>query len=134
VWVFNYILYGYSFILHALIIKVIIWAYEKVHVVRFDNQGITNLLCSTVTMSFCVSIFGFLISFFLSSFCVAISDFRYHYLSISLYLLAILVVIVENDLENKIIHVLSLSNTLCIKILKVHLGPRMSFGGLMTNN
>jgi hypothetical protein len=54
---------------------------------------------------------GFLKSFFLSSFCVAISDFRYHYLWASLYLFAISVVIVENDLENKIIHVLSLSNT-----------------------
>jgi hypothetical protein len=37
------------------------------------------------------------------------SDFRYNYLSISLYLFAISVVILKNDLENKIIHVLSLS-------------------------
>jgi hypothetical protein len=58
---------------------------------------------------------GFLKSFFLSSFCVAMSDFRYHYLSASLYVFAISVVIVENDLKNKIIHVLSLSNTLFIK-------------------
>jgi hypothetical protein len=41
------------------------------------------------------------------------SHFRYHYLSASLYLFVISVVIVENDLENKIIHVLSLPNTLC---------------------
>jgi hypothetical protein len=59
---------------------------------------------------------GFLKSFFLSSFCVAISDFRYHYLWASFYLFAISVVIVENNLESKIIHVLSLSNTLCTKI------------------
>jgi hypothetical protein len=58
---------------------------------------------------------GFLKSFFLSSFCVAMSDFRYHYLSVSLYVFAISVVIMKNDLENKIIHVLSLSNTLCTK-------------------
>jgi hypothetical protein len=44
------------------------------------------------------------------------NDFIYHYLSASLYLFAISVVIVENDLENKIIHVMSLSNTLCTKI------------------
>jgi hypothetical protein len=56
---------------------------------------------------------GFLKSFFLSSFCVAMSDFTYHYLSTSLYVFAILVVIVKNDLKNKIIHVVSLSNTLC---------------------
>jgi hypothetical protein len=43
------------------------------------------------------------------------SDFRYHYLSISLYPFAISIVIVENDLENKTIHVLSLSNPLCTK-------------------
>jgi hypothetical protein len=59
---------------------------------------------------------GFLESFFLSSFCVAMSDFRYHYLLASLYVFAISVVIVENDLKNKIIHVLSLSNTLCTKL------------------
>jgi hypothetical protein len=41
------------------------------------------------------------------------SGFIYHYLSASLYVFVILVVIVENDLENQIIHVLSLSNTLC---------------------
>jgi hypothetical protein len=52
---------------------------------------------------------GFLESFFLSSFCVAMSDFRYHYLLASLYVFAISVVIVKNDLEDKIIHVLSLS-------------------------
>jgi hypothetical protein len=44
------------------------------------------------------------------------SDFRYHYLLASLYVFAISVVIVENDLKNKIIHVLSLSNTLCTKL------------------
>jgi hypothetical protein len=58
---------------------------------------------------------GFLESFFLLSFCVAMNDFRYHYLLASLYVFAISVVIVENDLENKIIHVLSLSNILCTK-------------------
>jgi hypothetical protein len=58
---------------------------------------------------------GFLKSFFLSSFCVATSDFRYHYLLASLHVFAISAVIVENDLENKIFHVLSLSNTLCTK-------------------
>jgi hypothetical protein len=56
----------------------------------------------------------FLKSFFLSSFYVAMSDFRYHYLLASLYVFAISVVIVENNLENKIIH-MSLSNTLCTK-------------------
>jgi hypothetical protein len=56
---------------------------------------------------------GFLKSFFLSSFCVAMSGIRYHYLSATLYMFAISILIVENDLENKIIHVLSLSNTLC---------------------
>jgi hypothetical protein len=39
---------------------------------------------------------GFLESFFLSSFfCVALSDFRYHYLLESLYVFAILIVIVK---------------------------------------
>jgi hypothetical protein len=71
-------------------------------------------MCSAVTMRFCVSIFGVLeILFFLSSFYIVMSNFRYHYLSSSLYLFAISVVIVKNDLENKIIHILSLSNTLC---------------------
>jgi hypothetical protein len=56
---------------------------------------------------------GFLKSYFLSSFFAAMSGFIYHYLSASLYVFVILVVIVENDLENQIIHVLSLSNTLC---------------------
>jgi hypothetical protein len=55
----------------------------------------------------------FLKSFFLSSFCVATSGFRYHYLSASLYMFSISFVIVKNDLENKIIYALSLSNTLC---------------------
>jgi hypothetical protein len=64
-------------------------------------------------MSFCITIFGFVESFFLSSFYVAMSDFRYHYLLVSLYVFAISIVIVKNDLENKIIHVLYLSNTLC---------------------
>jgi hypothetical protein len=58
---------------------------------------------------------GFLKSFFVSSFCVAMSDMRYHYLSASLYVFTISVVIVKNDLGNKIIHILSLSNTLCTK-------------------
>jgi hypothetical protein len=42
-------------------------------------------------MSFCVTIFGVpeIQYFFLSSFCVAMSDFIYHYLSASLYLFAI---------------------------------------------
>jgi hypothetical protein len=40
----------------------------------------------------------FLKFFFLSSFYVTMSDFRYHYLSISLYLFAISIVIVKNDL------------------------------------
>jgi hypothetical protein len=47
------------------------------------------------------------------------SDYIYHYLLTSLYVFSqkklyvfgILVVIVKNNLENKIIHVLSLSNT-----------------------
>jgi hypothetical protein len=56
---------------------------------------------------------GLLKSFFLSSSCLAVSDFRYYYFSASLYVFAISVVISKNDLENKIIHVLSLSNTLC---------------------
>jgi hypothetical protein len=63
-------------------------------------------------MIFCVTIIGVLEIFFLSSFCVAMSDFRYHYLLAILYIFAISVVIVENDLKNKIIHVLRLSNTL----------------------
>jgi hypothetical protein len=62
-------------------------------------------------MSFCVTIFGFLESFFLSLFYGAMSDFRYHYLLVSLYVFAISVVIVEN----KITDVLSLSNNLCTK-------------------
>jgi hypothetical protein len=62
-------------------------------------------------MSFCVTIFRVPEILFLLSFCVVMSDFRYYYLSASLYLFTISVVIVENDLENKIIHVLSLSNT-----------------------
>jgi hypothetical protein len=66
-----------------------------------------------VIMSFVLLYLGFLESFFLSSFCVALSDFRYHYLLTSLYVFAISVVIVENDLENKIILVPCLSNTLC---------------------
>jgi hypothetical protein len=47
------------------------------------------------------------------------SDFRYYYLSASLYVFVILVVIVENDLENKIILGLNLSNILCAKILYI---------------
>jgi hypothetical protein len=39
------------------------------------------------------------------------SGLRYHYLSASLYMFAISILIVENDLRNKIIHVLKLSNT-----------------------
>jgi hypothetical protein len=55
---------------------------------------------------------GFLKFYFLSSFFVAMSDFIYHYLSASLYMFFILVVTVKNNLKNKIIHVLSLSDTL----------------------
>jgi hypothetical protein len=90
-------------------------------------------------MSFCVTIFGvseinfpfiflwllylgFLKSSFLSSFCVAMSDFRYHYLSTSFYMFVISVVIVKNDLENKIIYVFNVSKNLCTKfILYYHL-------------
>jgi hypothetical protein len=68
-------------------------------------------------MSFCVTIFGFLKSFSLSSFCVVMSDFRYHYLSASLYVFAISVVIVENDLENKTIHMLGLSKYFMYKVI-----------------
>jgi hypothetical protein len=46
--VFKYILYDYFFILYALIINVIILAWQKVHVVRFNNQDTTNLLHSTI--------------------------------------------------------------------------------------
>jgi hypothetical protein len=55
---------------------------------------------------------GFLKSYFLSSFSVAMSCFIYHYLSVSPYVSVILVIIVKNDLGNKSIYVLSLSNTL----------------------
>jgi hypothetical protein len=48
------------------------------------------------------------------------SDFRYHYLSVSLYVFAILIVTMENDLKNKIIHVLSLSNNLFTKIFSYY--------------
>jgi hypothetical protein len=65
------------------------------------------------TMSFCVTIF--VVSEILFPFIFLCLQFRYHYLSASLYLFAISVVIVKNNLENKIIYVLSLSNTLCIK-------------------
>jgi hypothetical protein len=58
---------------------------------------------------------GFMKFFFLSSF-FSLSDFRYHYLSVNLYLFAISIVIVKNDVKNKIIHMLRLLNTLCIKI------------------
>jgi hypothetical protein len=47
------------------------------------------------TMSFCVTILK--VPFFLSSFCIAMSDFIYYYLSISLYVFAISAIIVEND-------------------------------------
>jgi hypothetical protein len=40
----------------------------------------------------------------------------YHYLSASLDVFVILVNIVENILENKIVHVLSLSNIVCIQL------------------
>jgi hypothetical protein len=70
-------------------------------------------------MIFVLLYLGFLKSFF-SSFCVAMSDFRYYYLLTSLYVFAISVVIVENDLENKINHVLSLSNTLCTKFFSYY--------------
>jgi hypothetical protein len=58
---------------------------------------------------------GFLKSYFLSSFSVAMSCFIYHYLSVSPYVFVILVIIVENDLGNKNFHVLNISNTLCIQ-------------------
>jgi hypothetical protein len=45
------------------------------------------------------------------------SDFRYHYLSASLYVFAISVVIVENDLENKTIHMLGLSKYFMYKVI-----------------
>jgi hypothetical protein len=48
------------------------------------------------------------------------SDFRYHYLSASLYVFSISVVIVENDLRNKIVYVLSLSNTLYTKFFSYY--------------
>jgi hypothetical protein len=67
------------------------------------------------TMSSCVTIFGVHEILFSFIFLVAMGDFRYHYLSASLYLFAILVVIVEIDLKNKIIYVLNLLNTLCTK-------------------
>jgi hypothetical protein len=57
----------------------------------------------------CVTIFGVLERIFPLSFCVTMSDFRYHYLSASLYLFAISVVIVENDLQN---------NFLCDEFIK----------------
>jgi hypothetical protein len=54
----------------------------------------------------------FLKSFFYSSFCVAMSDFIYHYLLASLYVFVILVV--ENDLKIKSF---SLSNIVCTKFI-----------------
>jgi hypothetical protein len=57
----------------------------------------------------------FLKSYFLSSYFVTMSCFIYHYLSASLYVFVILVIIVENDLGNKNFHVLNISNTLCIQ-------------------
>jgi hypothetical protein len=59
-----------------------------------------------------VLLFGIPKILFSLIFCVAMSDFIYHYLSASLYVFSISIVIVKNDLENKIIHVLRLSNTL----------------------
>jgi hypothetical protein len=65
-------------------------------------------------MSFCVTILEVPEIFFpFIFFFVAMRGFRYHYLFASLYVFVILVVIVENDLENKIIRVPSLLNTLC---------------------
>jgi hypothetical protein len=63
---------------------------------------------------------GFLKSFSLSSFYVAMSDFKYNYLSASLYVFTISVFIVKNNLKNKIIHVLSLSNTLYTKLFSYY--------------
>jgi hypothetical protein len=71
-------------------------------------------------MSFCVTIFWVPEIFFRFIFFVAMSDFIYHYLLASLYVFAISVVIVKNDLENKIIHVLSLSDTSCIKFFSCY--------------
>jgi hypothetical protein len=65
-------------------------------------------------MSYCLTIFEVSEIIFIIFF-VAMSDFKYHYLLVSLYVFAISVVIVKNNLENKIIYVLSLSNTLCSK-------------------
>jgi hypothetical protein len=66
-------------------------------------------------MNFYVTIFGVPGILFPFIFFVAMSDFRYHHLLASLCVFAISVVIMENNLENKIIHVLSLSNNLYIK-------------------
>jgi hypothetical protein len=66
-------------------------------------------------MSFCDTIYWIPEIFFPFIYFIAMRDFRYHYLSASLYVFAISVVIVENDLKNEIIHVLSLSDTLYTK-------------------
>jgi hypothetical protein len=58
------------------------------------------------------------ISFHLSF--VVMSGFIYHHLSASLYVFVILVVIVKNDLGNKIIHVLRISNTLCTQLFSYY--------------
>jgi type II secretory pathway component PulF len=84
-------------------------------VINFDNQCIKNLLRSIIYNEFlCYYIWVREVPF-ISSFCVAISDFIYHYLWTILYVFIISVVIVKNNLKNKIIHVLSLSNNLCTK-------------------
>jgi hypothetical protein len=62
-----------------------------------------------------VTILGVLRILFPFIFLVTMSDL-YHYLLARLYVFTISVVIVKNILKNKIIHVLSLSNTLCIKL------------------
>jgi hypothetical protein len=71
-------------------------------------------------MGFYVTIFGVTrILFPFIFFCVALSDFRYHYLLTSLYVFAILIVIVENNLENKIIHVFEAIKYFMYKFLSI---------------
>ncbi len=91
----------------------IIWLF--LYIIRFDNQGYYLGIAEGSCHQLCVTIFGVLERIFPLSFCITMSDFRYHYLSASLYLFAILVIIVENDLGNKNFHVLNISNTLCIQ-------------------
>jgi hypothetical protein len=84
----------------------LIWLFF--YIIHFSNQGYYLCIAEGSYCQLCESIFGVPEILFLSSFCVVMSDFRYHYLSACLYVFAISVVMVENDLENKIIPVLSL--------------------------